>query len=176
MTRLSYRQVAGVCYIVGVPAHRVPVMTAICMGESGRRTDAIGPTNDWGLWQINRRVWGPLFKKWDWWKPIDNGRMMKHILDRQGLQAWTIYNNGAYRKYMAQAIAAASFPDKNIPGGSQPEGGNDPVPGKLYPPPGAGADDYSAWVNATRGQFNNIFRLANTRATQLNRIRWRMRK
>lgn len=176
MVQLSYRQVAGVCYKVGVSSWRVPAMTAICMAESGRRTDAIGPTNDWGLWQINRRVWANLFKTYDWWKPIDNGRMMKYVLDRQGITAWSVYNSGRYLKYLGPATVAASFPDMNIPGGNQPSGGNDPAPGKLYPPPGAGADDYNAWIAATRAQFNNIFRLANTRATQLNRLRWKRRR
>lgn len=53
MTSLSIVQVANVwLHAGGSPAHLVSAVS-VCMAESGGRTDAVSPSADYGLWQIN---------------------------------------------------------------------------------------------------------------------------
>ena len=54
----------------------------------------ISPTNDAGLFQINIKTWDNKAKELglDYRNSVkDNTLMAKHVLDKQGLNAWTCY-------------------------------------------------------------------------------------
>ena len=76
-----------------------------------------GPAS-WGLWQVFMPVWrnalammgAPVDHPCNtarWLSnPMNNARMANHILRTLGLNAWTTYRTGAWRRYESQAGAA----------------------------------------------------------------------
>jgi hypothetical protein len=76
------------------------VMVAIAGAESGWNTDAISPTNDYGLFQINRTVWAFLFDLYNWRDGLENTVMAYYVWRRQGYSAWTVYNTGPYLRFI----------------------------------------------------------------------------
>jgi hypothetical protein len=79
------------------------IMTAIAGAESGWRTDARSPTDDWGLFQINRYWHKDLFEVYNWANPLDNTKMAYHVWTSQHYRAWSTYNSGAYKKYLGKS-------------------------------------------------------------------------
>lgn len=121
------------------------VMVAIAGGESGWRNDARGDYGLWdrprcngytsfGLWQINT-VHGDYLRRqtgsndpcaWAQWlyDPDNNARAAKALYDGAGLKPWTVWNTGAYRRYLGQAQAAVAAVKPPPDGGGKPA----PVP------------------------------------------------
>lgn len=69
--------------------------------ESGCRQTAISPTRDYGLFQINKKVWGTSWARdvcdigrefFDerWKVPEENARAARCIRERQGWRAWVV--------------------------------------------------------------------------------------
>lgn len=85
----------------------VVTMVAISGAESGYDTEAVSPTHDFGLLQINHDAWGELFGQFDWRDPYANAEMGHHVWQQQGLTAWVTYNTGDYRAHLAEAQGAA---------------------------------------------------------------------
>ena len=70
-----------------------PIMATVAWCESRLHPRLVSRPNwdgsqDYGLWQINDRYWGYLFKYLRWWVPGENARMAKHVYEKQGIQAW----------------------------------------------------------------------------------------
>lgn len=130
------------------PAWDAVTMVAIAGAESTWRTDAISPTNDYGVWQINSQAWPELFRNYRWYDPVDNAAMMNHVYNVQGVHAWSTYNQGLHLRFMAQARAAveAVFGQTYTGGGSAPPGGGG----------GAVDIDLAAGVNQVSGQLNSL--------------------
>lgn len=139
MPVLTGPQVAQLVKEAGFPPEHHATMVAIAKAESNWRTNAINTSNsngsiDRGLFQINS-VHGK-----DPNKLLNDVRyntaMAKEIYDRQGLQAWSTYNNGAYRKHMPEARQAVA----NAGGltGAPAMPGSDPAANQsvVYGPPG----------------------------------------
>lgn len=103
---LTKQQVANYAAQAGFPSSVIPTMVAIAQAESSLNTDAISPTHDYGLWQINRLVWGPAgFDSVTQWRdPLYNAQWAKRVYDQQGLTAWSTYNSGAYLAFMDNNI------------------------------------------------------------------------
>lgn len=84
-------------------------MAAIALAESGGRVDAQGKntngTTDRGLWQINSS-----HTQFDTQRllsdPLYNAQAAVSIFKSQGLTAWSTYNSGAYKNYLAGASKA----------------------------------------------------------------------
>lgn len=74
---------------------------AICKAESSGRTDALSPTCDRGLMQINcihaDMVNGNLETLFN---PTTNIQVANRVYLSQGWRGWSTYNNGAYLKYL----------------------------------------------------------------------------
>lgn len=106
------------------PNYDRTIMVAIAGAESSWNTTAVSATNDYGLWQINNQAWPGLFRDYNWWDPLDNAKMMNHVLLRQGITAWTTYTSGAYKRYWYQAQNAVQQA-----GGGGYSGGSPAPPG-----------------------------------------------
>lgn len=82
------------------------LMLQVAYAESGWIFNRVSSTGDYGLFQINKKAWGPLFQQYDWQNPLDNARMARHVYEKQGIKAWAAYNNGSYKKALGQAEQA----------------------------------------------------------------------
>ncbi len=113
--RVSIQQRAELLSAVGFPRELIPVMIAISAGESGGDAGAHNPNrntgdNSYGLWQINMiDTLGPSRRKnlgltdnRQLFDPLTNARAAKAIYDSQGLNAWTVYSKGTYKKYLPE--------------------------------------------------------------------------
>lgn len=57
MTILDPQQIAAYWVGAGGPRSAVITAVAVALAESGGNTEAVSPTDDWGLWQINGATW-----------------------------------------------------------------------------------------------------------------------
>jgi len=91
-----------------------------------------------GAWQINMPSWSDYLRSLTGstdpcaWRDFlvnvtNNAFVANHVLQVQGLTAWSCYNNGAYQQFLAAATAEVDRQLGQVPG---------PVPGP--PPPGGG--------------------------------------
>lgn len=104
------------------------IMVAIAGAESSWRSDAISPTDDYGVWQINKAAHPDLFRQYTWWRPEDNVLMAFHVWNSQHYHAWTTYTSGAYLRFMSQAqYAVDHYGDTNFDGGSAPPPSSPPA-------------------------------------------------
>lgn len=95
------------------------IMTAIAGGESGWNPDAVGDVGlqdaTWGpsvgLWQIRsikaQNGSGGVRDASRLKDPAFNARSAYAIYQSQGLRAWSVYTNGAYRRFLDQAQGAS---------------------------------------------------------------------
>jgi cell wall-associated NlpC family hydrolase len=98
VSEYTYRQLESLWLSAGGRRSMAPVMAAIAEAESGGNPDAANPSGATGLWQILGAV-----------KPADqskltspnvNAREAVLKLNSQGLDAWTTYTSGAYKKFL----------------------------------------------------------------------------
>ena len=122
------------------------IMTAIAGAESGWNPDARSPTDDWGLFQINRYWHRDLFDRFQWNNPYQNTQMAHIVWSSQHYSGWSTYNNGAYLKYLGQSGGGGGIPQGVGSGAMWDQPGS--------PPPGPGGMDYSDKVrhSGARGQ------------------------
>ena len=114
--------IAAVAIAAGFPKERIATMVAIALAESGGDATAVGravPSRpDYGLWQINfihADILPGFFPPGTGWKSSSaNANAAKKIYDMQGLNAWTVYNTGAYLRFMARGNTAAAKPSAGI--------------------------------------------------------------
>lgn len=111
MSKLSYAELKGLAS-KEIPEADPDIMAAIALAESGGNTDAISPTHDYGLWQINKKVWqhesnlfgtgsGKIFFALGRWKgKYYNAMAARTVYRKQGYAAWSTYKSGAYQKYL----------------------------------------------------------------------------
>lgn len=139
-TVLSANEIAHYAQAAGFPSGEIALATAIAMAESGGNTRAHNtrpPDNSYGLWQINmygslatgRRVMFGITTNDQLFDPSVNARAALMIRRGQGWTAWSVYTNGAYKKHLAAATAAAGAP--SAPGGTS-DGFSNPLD-KLNP-------------------------------------------
>ena len=75
----------------GNPAYK-EIAASVAMAESGGNPDAISPTNDYGLWQINGS-WGNMATL----DPMGSAHSAVYISnDGTNWTPWTTYTSGAY--------------------------------------------------------------------------------
>ena len=115
------KRIAQLARAAGIPEDKIPIMVAIALGESGGKTDAhntpekSGGTDDsYGLWQINmidklgparRKEYG-ISSNEELKDPMTNARAALMVLNSQGLNAWSVYSQGTYKKYLPVAQKA----------------------------------------------------------------------
>jgi hypothetical protein len=72
---------------------------AVAKAESGLRCNAMSPTNDHGLFQINA-IHFPKFKGKDPYDCDANIEVAYEIYKRQGFYPWTVYRTGSYKRFL----------------------------------------------------------------------------
>lgn len=102
-------------------------MAAIALAESGGQVGAQGSKNsngtyDYGLWQINSSH-SQFNKQQLLSDPLYNAQAAVAVFKSQGLTAWSTYNNGAYRNFLAGAANANYTGAGPTYGGTRPGGG-----------------------------------------------------
>lgn len=106
MPTLTAAQIAQLVKQAGFPQSVHVTMVAIALAESGGRVEVVSPfnsngTKDYGLFQINS-VHGYVARDLTS-DAAFNTRCAKAIYDKQGLRAWSVYNNGKYEAKMNEA-------------------------------------------------------------------------
>lgn len=107
----------------GWPSNLIPIMVAIGGAESSWNVAAESPKNtngtiDYGWLQVNSaHGYDPARLKSD---PVYTARAAYAIYKKQGLGAWSTYNNGAYKGFMGQTPDAQ--PGRVRPGGDASSG------------------------------------------------------
>lgn len=119
--QLSAAQIAGYASNVGFSGNDLVFAVAIALAESGGRTGVQGdltlaPTNgpSIGLWQINTGSHAhPELAGQDLTDPQVNANAAYAIYKSAGYSfaPWSTFGNGAYTKYLQQAVAAAGLPE-----------------------------------------------------------------
>lgn len=127
----------------------------ICLAESGGVTDAISPSGDYGLWQINRRVWFGSYGINDsnWRDPIVNAHAAWEISGHGAnwapwCTAWADPANNCGHGYLREpqpGSAAASEYARVAAGLANPRSG-----GPGLPPAAPGHSVDSAWGELVR--------------------------
>lgn len=97
----------------GFNSEEARVMAAIARAESSGNPSALNDNSgtgdlSYGLWQINMIGGiGPerssalgLDSYSDLYTPQTNARAAKHVYDQQGFEAWSVYKNGSYKRYL----------------------------------------------------------------------------
>lgn len=118
---LTMEQLVGLAKGAGFDTNEAVIMAAIAKGESGGNSNAKNfkpPDKSYGLWQINMiGNLGParmqefgLQREDQLFDPVTNAKAAYAIRKSQGLSAWTIYKNGAYKNYLSAAEAAKNAP------------------------------------------------------------------
>lgn len=118
MTQLSDDQIADVAYGAGFrnSGGKTYLTTAIavCLAESGGRSDARNvegnspPSTDRGLWQINS-YWHKEVTDAQAYDVVQNAAAAYRISGAgSSWKAWSTFANGAYKKYLPRAEAAAN--------------------------------------------------------------------
>jgi len=95
----------------GWTGNNIPIAGAVAMAESSGRTDVVNFLGCVGPWQVYQKVHAKAHPEWttEWLKnPVNNAHAAYTIWQGQGWQGWSTYTNGAYKKYMASATAAAA--------------------------------------------------------------------
>jgi hypothetical protein len=119
--QLTMEQLVGLAKGAGFPTNEAIIMAAIAKGESGGNSNAKNfkpPDKSYGLWQINMiGKLGParmqefgLQREDQLFDPVTNAKAAYAIRKSQGLSAWTIYKNGAYKNHLSAAEAAKNAP------------------------------------------------------------------
>lgn len=112
---LTTQQVANYAAGAGMSGNHQKIMVAIAHAESGfnpRAHNSTPPDNSYGLWQINmlgsmgparRRQFG-ITSNDQLFNPAINAKAAQIIYKQQGYKAWSVYNSGAYRKYLGSSF------------------------------------------------------------------------
>lgn len=124
--QLTMEQLVGLAKGAGFPTNEAVIMAAIAKGESGGNSNAKNfkpPDKSYGLWQINMiGDLGParmqefgLQREDQLFDPVTNAKAAYAIRKSQGLSAWTIYQNGAYKNHLSAAEASKNAPSLRTP-------------------------------------------------------------
>lgn len=113
---LSQSQIGNLLAASGAPVRLIPTLTAIAMAESGGRVTAYNPgnqgvnENSLGLFQVNQQAHGNkgIFSDQNLYTPEGNVRAALEVLRKQGLNAWTTFTKGTYKKYLQGAYEGVS--------------------------------------------------------------------
>lgn len=114
---LSYNELVDLALNAGFTDDESKIMAAIALAESRGDANALNDTTatgdlSYGLWQINmidkpgymlgeeRRKKFGLKSNEELWDPKVNARVARGIYLSQSYNAWSVYNTGAYKKYL----------------------------------------------------------------------------
>ncbi|MGH7240410.1 MAG: transglycosylase SLT domain-containing protein [Candidatus Saccharimonadales bacterium] len=105
-THTNAETIADAAYKAGFRGHDLITAVAVALAESGGNRVAISPTQDYGLWQINKPAHANLFHG-DAWRHVNSNADMAHkVFKSSGWTAWSTFKSGKYKQYMGQANKA----------------------------------------------------------------------
>ena len=111
MATLSGAEVARYVRDVGITGEALVIAVAIAKGESGWRTDArlaSSVEDSRGLWQINTFA-HPSYDRQRLYEPAYNARAMAEVsAGGNNWRPWSVFKNGRYLDFMAEAREAAA--------------------------------------------------------------------
>jgi|5_EtaG_2_1085323.scaffolds.fasta_scaffold61981_2 hypothetical protein len=125
MAKYQFGELEAMARQAGFDPSISPVMAAISLAESGGDPFAHNPKypdDSYGLFQINmldepgyklgqeRRQRYGLRSNEQLFDPMENLKAAKDIYDNQGLNAWSVYQSGAYKKHLPSNFTAAEIP------------------------------------------------------------------
>lgn len=135
--KLSVAQMVSLAKEAGFSDEEAVIMAAIGAGESSGRTGAHNPDassgdNSYGIWQINmlgkmgpvRRSEFGIEDNKELFDPKQNAKAARIIYEQQGFEAWSVYKNGDYEKYLGTAKASLEEKDENSAGDNPYSGNN----------------------------------------------------
>jgi Lysozyme like domain/Contractile injection system tube protein len=108
---LSGPDVAAAAYSAGFRGDALIIAVAVSHAESTFQRDAISPTQDYGLWQINKAAHGSQYDFNRLLSDANYNAQAAFTISGGGTKwsPWSTYNNGAYAKYMNQAQDAVNY-------------------------------------------------------------------
>lgn len=151
-------QLVGLAQRVGFKGENAAVAASVAMAESGGNSKSHNtkyPDNSYGLWQINmldepgymlgaeRRRQFNLKSNNELFDPLTNAKAAYKISGGSDFSAWTMYQNGEYRKFLSAARRALSNPQAppRATVSPQPSGTRQP-PSQQKPASGSGGKIY----------------------------------
>lgn len=100
--------IANVLRAAGFPENMIPTFMGIAMAESSGNPNAThsnsNGTIDQGLFQINSVHQGNPWYPSNPFDPLQSAKAALAIYQSQGLGAWTVYNTGAYKKFLPATV------------------------------------------------------------------------
>jgi len=129
MSRLKFDQLEVLARQAGFDPSVSPKMAAIALAESGGDPLAHNPRypdNSYGLMQVNmldepgyqlgaeRRQRYGLRSNEDLFDPVTNFKAAKDIYDRQGLDAWSVHQSGAYKQFLPSSFTPLEAQDQSF--------------------------------------------------------------
>lgn len=106
--RLPFSQLRQLAVDAGFPDDKADTAAAIAVAESGGNPRVHGDRclgHSFGLWQINRKWWGPTHPDWfadeEWlYVPANNASAAHTVWQRGGFVMWSTYTHDASGKYV----------------------------------------------------------------------------
>ena len=105
---LTIAQAAQYAIQAGFRGASIATIVAICMAESGLNTQAVSPTQDYGLVQIHLAAHPGVTMACALDPTCSLGKAYAISGGGSDFTPWATYNNGAYRMYLSQAQQAAA--------------------------------------------------------------------
>lgn len=163
---LSITQLVRYARAAGFSQTDAAIAGAIAMAESSGNPNAHNPNppdNSYGLWQINMlgsmgparlREFG-LSSNTDLFSPSNNAKAARIIYKQQGWRAWSVYTNGRYQAFLAEAQRAAStagtdYPDTPTDDSAIAQADKDRYGDRGYHDPSLGVSSDSGAKSATK--------------------------
>ena len=110
---LNQPQIKSLLAAAGAPVQLIPTLSAIAIAESGGRVKVPNITSketSLGLFQINQKAHGNkgIFSDENLLTPEGNTKAALEVLRKEGLDAWTTFTKGTYKKYLEGAREGAT--------------------------------------------------------------------
>jgi hypothetical protein len=108
MANLSGPQLTQLALAAGFPAADAQKASAVGLAESAGNPNAISPTHDYGIMQINISAHPELFHQYIWSEPAQNMKMAFIVYQQahNSFSPWSTYKSGRYLIYMGQTGSA----------------------------------------------------------------------
>jgi hypothetical protein len=118
---LTANQIATYAKAAGFTGPDLIIAVAVCLAESGGKTDAVNVFGKaYGLMQVRLPVWPNLLTPevmaaGTWADPAVNMGFAYHIQTHMGWRMWNVYTSGSYLKHMDAAKAAVATLEVIVP-------------------------------------------------------------
>lgn len=150
MATLSGPQLTQLAIQAGFPQSEANTAAAVALAESAGRTDAVSPTHDYGVMQINMSAHPELFRQYAWNDPAQNMKMAFVVWTQAGgsWSPWSTYKSGRYKMYIGQTGSANGSGVLAGAGAGAAVGTGDPAMDAAIAAKNASADSVATFITA----------------------------